>query len=122
MDIKKILVVDEDENIVNLVSSALSDKGYAVVALTSGEQVFQAIKHFNPDLIIMDVMLAGRDGRLICSNIKEQADTKKLPVIPISSSHNLARSMQQQRAHNDFLARQLDIDVLLNRVEQQLAA
>jgi DNA-binding response OmpR family regulator len=119
---KKILVVDDDKDIVEIISYILKDKGYQVVALTTGEQVLQTIRRFHPDLVLMDVMLDGMDGRVICKNIKNEEDNEGLPVILISASHDLAKSLTQQGAPNDFLAKPFDVDVLLDKVEQQLAA
>ncbi|MFD2146242.1 response regulator transcription factor [Mucilaginibacter antarcticus] len=121
-DSKKILVVDDDEDIVEIVSYILKEKGYQVMALTSGEAVLQTIQLFHPDLVLMDVMLAGMDGRAICTNIKEDKNNVSLPVILISATHDLAKSLTQQGAPNDFLAKPFDVDILLLKVEQQLAA
>jgi CheY-like chemotaxis protein len=54
---KKILVVDDDKDIVEIISYILSDKGYQVKALTTDEEVLQTIRIFHPDLVLMDVML-----------------------------------------------------------------
>ena len=90
--------------------------------LSCGETVFDDIKDFQPDLVLMDVMLAGIDGRAICKSIKENYLTYFLPVILISGTHDLAESLSQPGAPNDFFAKPFDIDHLLERIEKQLAA
>jgi CheY-like chemotaxis protein len=119
---KKIMVIDDNPDILEIVSYLLADEGYQVATLNSGETVIQEIQGFRPDLVLMDVMLAGMDGRVICSNIKQMEQTKSLPVILISASHDLEASLDQQGAPNDFIAKPFDIDVLLKKVELQLAA
>jgi DNA-binding response OmpR family regulator len=122
MDGKRILVIDDDADILEILSYLLSDHGYLVETLATGEAVFQTIHHFHPDLVLMDVMLAGMDGRVICKDIKLHEETKTLPVILISASHDLARSLHQRVAPNDFLAKPFDLDDLLDKVAEQLAA
>ena len=121
MESKKILIVDDDEDILDIISFLLTDRGYQVMTLPMGDQVLQTIRQFHPDLLLMDVMLAGMDGRVICNSIKQEEETKKLPIILISASHDLAESLTQQGAPDDFLAKPFDIDVLLKKVEFQLA-
>ena len=67
-------------------------------------------------------MLGDMDGRLICRQLKHRAETCGLPVILISASHDLAQSLRQDGAPNDFIAKPFDIDHLVKKVEQQLAA
>ena len=119
---QKILVLDDDPDILDIISFILTDKGYEVVSLSGGEEIFPALQQFHPDLVLMDVMLGSMDGRAICSQLKHGLDTCSLPVILISASHDLARSLSQDGAPNDFIAKPFDIDYLIKKVEQQLAA
>jgi DNA-binding response OmpR family regulator len=117
---KKILVLDDDEDILDILSFILKDSGYEIQTLDNGEKVFDAIRKFKPDLVLMDVMLAGMDGRVICKRIKDTESTHDLPVILISGTHDLARSLDQQGAPNDFVAKPFDVDFLLERIKNQL--
>ncbi|MCO5951199.1 response regulator [Mucilaginibacter flavidus] len=119
---KKILVLDDDDDILEIISILLVDNGYEIRTLSSGDTVFENIKDFQPDLILMDVMLAGMDGRAICKDIKENHLTYFLPVILISGTHDLAGALHLQGAPNDFVAKPFDIDHLLQVVDKQLAA
>jgi len=114
------LSADDDPDILDVISYILLDKGYEVETLTTGKDVSNAIQHFNPDLILMDVMLGDMDGRVICSNIKSSTETEKLPIILISATHNLSETLNQDGAPNDFIAKPFDIDRLVNKVEDQL--
>jgi DNA-binding response OmpR family regulator len=117
---KKILVLDDDKDHLHIVSFILTESGYDVRTLSHGETIFEEIADFRPDLILMDVMLAGLDGRIICRNIKENPLLSSMPVILISITHNLAESMHLPGAPNDYIAKPLDIDRLLNSVKKQL--
>lgn len=116
----KILVLDDDPDILDIISYILREKGYQVVTLDEGKDIFQTIQNFNPDLVLMDVMLGNMDGRLICRDIKNTAETKSLPVILVSASHNLALTLRQEGAPNDFIAKPFDIDFLVQKVEANL--
>jgi len=118
---KKILILDDDPDILEILSLILEESGYEVRTLSCGDTVFDDIKVFQPDLILMDVMLAGLDGRTICKNIKENHLTSLVPVILISGTHNLAKSLNLPGGPNDFIAKPFDIDHLLERIEKQLA-
>lgn len=117
---KKILILDDDRDILEILSILLADSGYEIETLSSGEKIFDTIKKFNPDLVLMDVMLAGMDGRVICKRIKEKESTHELPVILISGTHNLAKSLTELGAPNDFVAKPFDINYLLEKIKKQL--
>jgi DNA-binding response OmpR family regulator len=119
---KKILILDDDPDILEILSLLLADHGYEVRPLSCGDTVFEDIKDFLPDLILMDVVLAGMDGRSICKDIKENQLTYFVPVILISGTHDLADSLYLPGAPNDFVAKPFDIDDLLAKIEKQLAA
>jgi len=104
----------------DILSFILKDSGYEIQTLTNGESAFDAIRAFNPDLVLMDVMLGHMDGRVICSRIKSTDDLLHLPVILISGTHDLSRSLHQQGAPNDFVAKPFDIDFLLEKIRSQL--
>jgi DNA-binding response OmpR family regulator len=117
---KRILVLDDDQDILEVVSFLLTDRGFEVHTLLTGDEIFSIINQFNPDLVLMDVMLANLDGRVICRNLKEDENTHHIPVILISGTHDLAYSLNQKGAPNDFIPKPFDIDFLLNKVKEQL--
>jgi len=117
---QKILILDDDTNLLETLSILLVDNGYEVKALSDGGKVIEAINEFNPGLVLMDVMLADLDGLRICRDIKQRAGMQNLPVILISGHYDLERALSQQGAPNDFLAKPFDLDVLLAKIKKQL--
>lgn len=117
----KILILDDDADILEILTLLLSETGYDVKTLNCGDTVFEDIKDFHPDIIIMDVMLAGMDGRTICKDIKDNHLTNSLPVILISGTHDLAESILQPGGPDDFLGKPFDIDNLLEKIKKQLS-
>lgn len=118
----KILIVDDDLDILQVIGLILEDEGFQVKLLARGEEIFSHISTFNPDLIILDVMLGSMDGREICCNIKETRETHHIPVIMISASHSIDQFGQKQCFPDDFLAKPFDIVNLINKVELKLSA
>ncbi|MDB5116596.1 MAG: response regulator [Mucilaginibacter sp.] len=117
---KKILILDDDSDILEILSFVLSEIGYETRTLEHGATVFEDITNFQPDLILMDVMLGDMDGRAICQHIKNNSLTSCLPVILISGTHDLAESLDLPGAPNDFLAKPFNIEDLLTKVARQI--
>ena len=117
---KKILAVDDDTEIVEIIKIILEDEGYEVSTLTNGRNVLNVISSFRPDLILLDVMLGGMDGREICKSIKSHAIFKYIPIVMISASHNLQSLLKLPGSPNDFLSKQFDIEHLVSKVRAQL--
>ncbi len=119
---QKILAVDDDKDILEILKYILEDSGYEVETLADGGKLLEKVKAKHPDLILLDIMLAGFDGRELCKLIKSTEDTKDIPIIMISASHNMSDISRQSGAPDDFIAKPFDISVLLDKVGQQLAA
>lgn len=119
---QRILAVDDDKDILEILQFILEDSGYEVETLEDGHFLFDKIKESNPDLIILDIMLGNMDGRDLCRNVKSKKETHNIPVILLSASHAVTDSFKQNGNPDDFIAKPFDIKVLLNSVERQLAA
>jgi two-component system sensor histidine kinase/response regulator len=78
---KRILVVDDDENILNLERTILEGKGFEVTAAGSGSQALDILSKQPFDLILLDVMMPEIDGFTVCRKIKEDSRLKEVPVI-----------------------------------------
>ena len=71
----KILVIDDEEAIINLVTSYLRPEGYEIYTAADGVSGLQVFRAFNPDLILLDIMLPGMDGIELLSQIRRESDT-----------------------------------------------
>ena len=118
---KKILVVDDDPDILDALQFTLEDAGYDVTTTEKGEYA-ENLHDSNgglPDIIILDVLLSGKDGRIICQNLKSREDTKHIPILMISA-HPAAKQSVKAVGADDFLAKPFDIDELLAKVASYL--
>jgi len=119
---KKILIVDDNTLMIEVMTYILINNGYEVSATTTGTDVFEHIKNDHPDLIILDAILPGINGREICQLIKLNKTTRNLPVIMCSGDESIDESLKQKGAPDDVLHKPFDISCLIEKVEYQLAA
>jgi DNA-binding response OmpR family regulator len=118
---RRILAVDDDRGILEVLQYILEESGYEVETLADGYNLFTAVREHHPDLILLDIMLGGLDGRELCKHLKGMKETRNIPVILISASHDVAaKSFNNDGGPDDFIAKPFDIDVLLQRVKRQL--
>ena len=78
---QKILIVDDDSNIAELISLYLTKEFYEVQIVEDGEQALQVFDTFQPNLILLDLMLPGMDGYQVCREIRRRSNT---PIIMLS--------------------------------------
>lgn len=82
---KKILIVEDEESLLKLESILLTTKGYLVQGVTSGLAALEALAEELPDLVLLDVMLPKMDGFEVCAHIKQNRDTRHIPVILLTA-------------------------------------
>ena len=116
---KKILVVDDEPDILEFLQVIMEEEGYTVATTTKGEYVEKLHHGGLPDLILLDVLLSGKDGREIVKRLKQQEETNHIPVI-MFSAHPSAEETARVAGADDFVAKPFEIDVLLNKVARYL--
>jgi len=114
---KRILILDDDADILDILAYLLTDDGYEIESSMYGDNIWDSIRAFKPDLILMDLMLADLDGRSICRAIKENTETKDIAVIMISARSDLRPVMGQPGSPDEFIAKPFDIDNVLNKIK-----
>ena len=116
---KKILIVDDEPDILEFLQVILEEEGYVVLTTEKGEFLQKLRNEGLPDLILLDMLLSGKDGREIVNQLKHQEDTKHIPVIMLSA-HPTARQTALEAGADDFIAKPFDIDDLLSIVALNL--
>jgi two-component system alkaline phosphatase synthesis response regulator PhoP len=115
----KILVVDDEPDIVYVVREMLRRRGYKVVGANSGEEALRKVRTEKPDLILLDIMMPGIDGWETCKRIKEGKDTKDILVAMLTvmdSEMNKEKSFQFSGA-DAHITKPLIEDKILSTVE-----
>jgi DNA-binding response OmpR family regulator len=116
---KKILVVDDEPDILEFLEVILEEEGYAVAVADKGEYLEKLHDDGLPDLILLDVLLSGQDGREIVKRLKGQERTKHIPVI-MFSAHPSAERTTRKAGAEDFVAKPFDMDILLTKIAKYL--
>lgn len=80
-----ILVVDDDPNVVDILNESFRNKGYETASASDGNDALRVFEEFRPDLVLLDVMLPGRDGFQICDDIRSRDIHSDIPIIMISA-------------------------------------
>lgn len=81
----KILIVEDEPNIVLPLQFSLEQKGYEVKIVGRGEDALDILPHFQPDLILLDIMLPGIDGYEVCQNIRENNKMQSVKIVYLSA-------------------------------------
>jgi PAS domain S-box-containing protein len=116
---RRVLIVDDNSQVAQLVQDILENAGYAVVHAADGAAGLQAARAQAPDLILMDMQLPGLDGLEITRRLKADPTTRAIPVVALTAS-----AMPDERARalatglDDYLTKPIDITVLTGAVEQ----
>ena len=111
---KKILVVDDDPNLVNVMKRTLEHIGYDIVVAKDGKQAMRSFYEHRPDLVILDVMMPYLDGFQVCQRIREMADTPILMLTAKDTDDDIMKAIEL--GADDYLNKSFDIDVLINHV------
>lgn len=115
----RILVVDDDLDILSVMKILLTMKGFEVEAISKGDIALSKTESFKPDLILLDVLISGHDGRTICKQLKSNKETSHIPVIMFSAHPGAAATITDYGA-NDFIAKPFDVNNLMKKVNAQL--
>ena len=83
---KRILIVEDEEIMLDLLQRKLKTHGYEVLVARDGEEGLKSIKEEKPDLIIMDLVMPKMDGFMVMEEIQKDEDLKKIPLIVVSNS------------------------------------
>lgn len=116
----QILVIDDNEDILFMLKTMLQMKGYKVTVKENAENIESFIETMLPDVILMDMLLSGTDGREVCKNLKENPNIKNIPVIMISALPQ-ADKLCLENGANYFLGKPFEMTDLLQTVSKALA-
>jgi len=118
---RKILVVEDSPTQMQMVKSALQGVGYNVITAFNGEEALEKAQRERPELVLLDVVLPGKNGFQICRALKTAADTKDIPVILLTSKDQTSDRFWGMRQGADlYLTKPWKADELLAAVARYL--
>jgi len=120
-DKKRILIVDDEPNIVNLVKLSLNQEKYDINEAYSTRDAMKAVKNRIPDIVVLDLMMPGVNGYEFCQALRGNPETKNIPVLILS-----AKSQMDDKLHaidvgaDDYVTKPFDPTELVRRIKLNL--
>lgn len=121
MDTAKILLVDDDASIRELLEYNLVAKGYKVKAVNNGKACLDLLPHFLPRLVILDIMMPEMDGITACQKIRKQHGNEIIILFLTARDSEYSEVLAFDSGADDFLIKPIKIKAFLKRVEKLLA-
>jgi CheY-like chemotaxis protein len=119
MEKKEILIVDDDRVILRTLEKILLRAGYSVIPLSLGREAVEIAKDRSPDLIILDIMMPDMDGGDVANILKNDPETRDIPIIFLSSLVTKREEQSSSRKHGlYFLAKPINRDELLKQIRE----
>ena len=124
---KKILVIDDDPDLVDATSIILKSKNYEVSVAYDGVEGMEKARNEKPDLIVLDVMMPQKDGYTLCKELKADPDLRRIPVLLLTAvvdhipTTRFTQQMGMETEADDFIDKPVEPQVLVERVEALLA-
>lgn len=121
MDKKKILLIDDEKDLVETVSFRLESLGYTVIPAYEGQEGLDKARRENPDLIILDLMLPKLDGYKICRMLKFDEKYKHIPIIMFTArAQEQDKKMGEEVGADAYITKPFDSKTLLDEIARLL--
>lgn len=118
---KRILVVDDEQDIVKMVGLRLKANGYEVLSANDGQQGLETAQKEKPDLIILDVMMPKMDGYKVCGLLKKDSRFAKTPIIMFTAkAQDKDKDLGREVGANAYLTKPFDPPALIAKVKELL--
>jgi CheY-like chemotaxis protein len=115
---RTVLVVDDEVVIAEAVAAVLQDEGYAVLTAANGKDGLARAAEIKPDLVLVDMMMPVMDGEEMSRRLRENPDTRDIPIVVMSAVHRSLRELPFD--HAAFLPKPFDLDTLLETIAKAL--
>lgn len=113
---KKVLVIDDEAAILDVISIVLECEGFTTDTLYNGERLFERIANNPPDIILLDFSLPGETGDILAKKLREQTISKHIPIIMLSAHHAIEK-LAASCGVNAFLPKPFSINDLLHMID-----
>lgn len=117
----KILLVDDEEDVVRPIAFRLAAEGYDTLLEPNGELAFQTAVDHAPDIVVTDVMMPGIDGLTLCALLKKRPETSRIPVIMLSARSSMGAVEEAFAVDaDDYVAKPFEWSELLGKIRRAL--
>ena len=119
MNKKKILIVDDEPEFVNLVRLRLEANGYEVIDASNGEEGLKKAEEERPDIILLDIMMPKKDGYTLMRELKYKEITKSIPIIALTGKPKM-KDLFEIEGIKDYIVKPFEDEDLLLRIKRAL--
>jgi len=112
---RRLLVIDDDPDVRTIISTFFKKNGFDVAIASNREEAWNKVNQFAPQVILLDVLLSGSDGREFCRQIKADEQTRHIRVIMFSAHPSAAEQISDYGA-DDFFTKPVPLQTLWQRV------
>ncbi|MBM4350274.1 MAG: response regulator [Deltaproteobacteria bacterium] len=121
MSKKRILVVDDEVDLVETVRFSLELEGYDVLVAYNGEEALNQARKENPDLILLDLMLPKLDGYKVCRLLKFDERYKHIPILMLTAkTQEKDKATGMETGANEYITKPFEMDELMKKVKNYL--
>ena len=118
---KKILVIDDERDFINILTMRLKAAGYEIVSALDGRDGLEKARKTNPDLIILDIMMPKMDGYEVCRLLKFDEKYKAIPIIMLTAkTQDVDKAMGATVGVDDYMTKPFESDELIKKVKSIL--
>ncbi len=118
---EKILVVDDEEHIAELISYNLTSNGYKVITANNGNDAVKLAVEEKPNLILLDLMIPGKDGYDVCKDVRSNSEIRNTPIIMLTAkSEEIDKILGLELGADDYITKPFSVRELLARVKAVL--
>ena len=118
----KILVVDDEINITQILQFSIGAEGYEVITAQNGEEAIEKARREQPDLIILDIMMPRIDGYEACRILKANPMTKNIPVVLLTAKgRDIDKRLGQEVGAIDYIVKPFSPNKLIDRIHKLLS-
>lgn len=116
---KRLLILDDDKDILDVMKEIFIDEGYEVKTIESGDNILSDVANYRPDIILLDYILHGINGGELCHQIKTNQATCTIPIIIVTAYSKVINSLGNYGC-DSFVSKPFDITELVQQVNELL--
>jgi DNA-binding response OmpR family regulator len=122
MEKKKILVVDDEVDLIKTIQFSLELEGYKVLVSYNGEDALAQARKENPDLILLDIMLPKLDGYKVCRLLKFDEQYKHIPILMMTAkTQEKDKLMGKETGADEYITKPFDMEELMEKIKAYLS-
>jgi len=121
MSAGRILVVDDEDRVREMIEFRLSMYGYEVIQAANGQEALASAVEHEPDLVLLDIMMEEQDGFKVCSRLKKNENTKDIPIVMLTAKAEAKDVMRAfECGADDYIVKPYEPTVLREKIERNL--